>query len=163
MPIAIAIAALLLLQTPPAAPACPPTPVPPPAALKSWSKPVPAATAAVPAQAVPLTIGRAVRAALHPSDVVDFVVTPERAPAAGSHAELAFTVARAGRYRIALGEGPWIDVVQGSRAIASVSHGHGPACSGIRKMVDFDLPAGRYLLQVSGAKAGAVTAIVARI
>ncbi|MGJ3630031.1 hypothetical protein AB5I41_31865 [Sphingomonas sp. MMS24-JH45] len=72
-------------------------------------------------------------------------------PASDAAAGLAmFQVARPGTYRIALGTPAWIDVVRAGQPLAAMAHGHGPACSGIRKIVDFRLRPGRYVLQVSG-------------
>lgn len=33
----------------------------------------------------------------------------------------------------------------------AAAHGHGPACSGIRKMVEYDVTPGRYLVQIVNA------------
>ena len=52
-------------------------------------------------------------------------------------------------YRIALGSGAWIDLISNGKPVISIAHGHGPACTGIRKMVDFDLKPGHYTLQIS--------------
>ena len=69
----------------------------------------------------------------------------------------------AARYRIALGAGAWIDVVEDGRAVTSVAHAHGPACSGIHKTVDFDLAPGKYVLQVAGSDAPVATVMVAKL
>ena len=50
---------------------------------------------------------------------------------------------------MALGSGAWIDVVKDGKAIESTAHGHGPDCSGVRKVVDFPLQPGSYTLQVA--------------
>jgi len=71
------------------------------------------------------------------------------------------TVASAGRYRIALSSGAWLDLVQKGERLKSVDHAHGPACSGITKIVAFDLQPGRYWLQLSEAKAPTIGAMVA--
>ncbi|PZO77611.1 MAG: hypothetical protein DI632_08755 [Sphingomonas hengshuiensis] len=62
-----------------------------------------------------------------------------------------------------MGGGAWIDVVDGTHGVASVDHGHGPACSGIRKMVDFDLPAGTHVVQITGSREDSLTMMVARL
>lgn len=74
-----------------------------------------------------------------------------------------FNVPTAGRYRIALGAGAWIDVLKGAVPAASVAHAHGPACSTIRKMVDFKLQPGRYLLQIAGSSAATLPMMVSRV
>ena len=52
-------------------------------------------------------------------------------------------------YRFAIGNASWIDIVKDGEKIQSVRHGGGPACSGIRKMVDYPLQQGTYLIQLS--------------
>ncbi|MEH3157740.1 MAG: hypothetical protein PGN08_01770 [Sphingomonas taxi] len=147
-----------------AAPACPATPAPPPAELSGWSAMAPIGAGADAAAVAPLAIGRGARATLVPSATLRFARAPEKAAAPGSFGGLfAVTVARAGRYRIALGEGAWVDVIDGDRILASVAHGHGPACSPVRKMVDFDLAPGRYILQVAGARGATLPLLVAAV
>jgi hypothetical protein len=73
------------------------------------------------------------------------------------------TVAQPGSYRVALSSGAWIDLVRDGKAVTSTAHGHGPACTGVLKMVDFPLTPGRYTLQI-GANGGArMTVLVARL
>ena len=140
------------------------TPPPLPADLAGWRQQSPVAAGAAVADAPLLAIGGGARARLVATDSVRYARQPDKPGAAGSFGGLfAFTVARAGRYRIALGAGGWIDVVQGDRAIASVAHNHGPACSPIRKMVDFDLAPGRYLLQIAGSTARELPLMIATV
>ncbi|WP_084465566.1 hypothetical protein [Sphingobium quisquiliarum] len=42
----------------------------------------------------------------------------------------------------------------------SVAHGHGPNCSGIRKMVDYSLHPGRYTLQIAANSEERLTLLV---
>ncbi len=68
----------------------------------------------------------------------------------GGVASIAFRIAKAGTYGIALDQAGWIDVAaQGGATLASTSHGHGPACSTIQKIVRFDLQPGLYVLRLS--------------
>lgn len=139
----LSLFAALLLQT--AAPACT-AEAPPPAGLEAW-KVISAISLAT------VEIDKTTGTMLQPSDKVRFVLAPERAPAAGTFSGvLRFTVATPGTYRIALSAGSWIDVVRDGKTVASVAHTEGPACSGIRKIVDFPLQPGTYALQLSGAK-----------
>ncbi len=141
--------------------ACPPTPVGLPHGMEQWRQPTAVTAAATAAKPVLLAPGSAVRATLQPTAGVTYAAPPARLGAAASHGGIfAFDVARAGRYRIALGSAAWIDVLRGTTPVASVTHGHGPACSTIRKMVDFDLKPGRHLLQIAGSEATAVTLMV---
>ena len=68
---------------------------------------------------------------------------------------------RPGTYRVALGAGAWVDMLRDGKAIASTAHGHGPACSGIRKIVDFPLTPGSYVLQLAGSPDANIPVLVA--
>lgn len=70
-------------------------------------------------------------------------------------------VPRAGVYAIAISDAAWIDVRQGGRTLASTGHDHGPACTGIRKIVRFTLDAGRVELRLSGIKAARIGVLIA--
>ena len=72
--------------------------------------------------------------------------------ATGGAVRINFQVETAGRYGIALDQGGWIDVfasVSDGTPLVSVAHGHGPACSTIRKIVRFNLYPGVYQLALS--------------
>ncbi|PAX08646.1 homogentisate 1,2-dioxygenase [Sphingomonas lenta] len=154
------LATLIALAAAQAQPACPVTPAPLPAELAGWRSGEAAIAGAEVKEAEVLTLGRGARAALHPSAHVAFPVRPAK-PGPGAHGGLlAFDAARAGRYRVALETPGWIEVVRDGRAVPSVSHAHGPACSGVRKMVDFDLEPGRHLLEIAGAPNASVTVLV---
>jgi hypothetical protein len=62
------------------------------------------------------------------------------------------TVARAGTYGIALDQPGWIDLYpqRSGTALTSALHGHGPACTSIRKIVRYQLAPGTYFVVVSG-------------
>jgi hypothetical protein len=155
MEVPAVILALLLQATAPTACA---TPVPPPPALVGWDRTVPVVAGG------DVVVGQAYTATLQPVGTVRFVVAPERAAKPDSMGGVVdFRVASAGTYRVALDTGVWIDVVQDGKVVASATHGHGPQCSGIRKMVDFKLAPGRYDLQLSGAAKPAVRVMVARV
>jgi len=70
-------------------------------------------------------------------------------PATNGEASAAFTITQAGRYRVALDQPGWIDIVREGEALTSVAHGHGPKCTTIRKIVDFDFIAGAYTLKLT--------------
>lgn len=144
----------MLLQA--AAATCP-VAAPLPRALAGWANPTPLNGDA-------LSIGTAARVTLRPVDAIRFAVPPERPPAPGSLAgQFTVQIAAAGVYRVALNAGLWVDVVREGRAVASSAHGHGPDCSGVRKMVDFTLSPGRYVLQLSGGRSAQAIAMVTRI
>lgn len=140
---------------------CPATPAAPPSSLAGWATRVPIAAESSPP---PLTIGRAARATLLPATSVILPAKPGKPAATGSSSGVfALSVPAAGRYRVALGAGAWLDVVRDGRALTSKTHSHGPACSGIRKMVDFDLQPGRHLLQIVGSPTAAIDVMIVRL
>lgn len=132
-----------------------------PRELAGWRTMLPVAAARTP---VAIGLGKGVRATLLPTAEVVYPVAPARPGAEGtSGGVFAFEVARAGRYRMALGAGAWIEVVQGGRALVSKAHNHGGACSPVRKMVDYDLARGRYLLEVAGSPTATLGLMIARV
>lgn len=148
--------AVLLLQTAPAAaaPVCTAT-VAPPAGLEAWSiAPGMTADAIAPGKNVALT--------LQPIDRVTFPLAPSRAPAPGTFGGVYHvTVATAGTYRVVLQNGAWIDLVRDGKSLTSAGHMEGAPCSGIRKIVDFDLQPGTYSVQLSGAKTPQMRILIA--
>lgn len=150
--------------TPPDSPAVCPRPAAPPPELSGWATMAPARAAVTDAGATVLPIGTGVRVTLLPTPFISYRLAPERpGTPASSGGLLAIDVGQAGRYRVALGEAAWIDMVRDGRMVASAAHGHGPACSGIRKMVDFDLAPGRHLLQIAGSGTVTIPMMVVRL
>ena len=147
------LAALLLLQTAPAAQtiACKAPDASLPTALAGWTAP-----------GDELTPGKAV--ALDTVDAASLKGLPAGSKP-GRAATIAFRIASAGNYGIALDQPGWIDLLPGSEggsALESVEHWHGPECSTIRKIVRFRLTPGVYRLYVSAlAKPQAKVMLVA--
>lgn len=145
---------------------CPSTAPALPPELAGWSKSISrtAATTAGTAARASLPLGQAAQLRLTPTPGVRFAIRPEKSGPPASNGGLAsFTVTRPGIYRVTLGSGAWVDVVRDGKASASIAHGHGPACSSIRKMVDFRLMPGRYLLQVAGNADPVIPVMVAAL
>lgn len=164
------VAAILLPASPVMAqkpePSCPADAAPIPGELTGWAQRGVLAAAADPAatRTVMLAVGGAVDLSLQPTPNIRYALRPENPGGSVSHGGLVgFAIDRAGTYRIAIGSAAWIDVVQGGTAVVSVAHGHGPACSGIRKMVDFALEPGRYVLQISGSGGANLPVMLARL
>lgn len=75
-----------------------------------------------------------------------------------------FSSEAAGRYRVAMTSGHWIDVVDGQTAIKSRDFQGARGCERPRKIVEFDLPANRPLtLQLSGASDTPVTLAITTV
>ncbi len=141
-------------------------PGPVPEELSGWDrqKPLAAARTGADAQGAMLVPGEAVKARLSRVSDVRLVVKPQKAGAADSYAGLiAFSIQQPGSYRVATGANLWIDVVRDGVALQSSSHGHGPACSPVSKTVDFELPAGRYLLQLANGQSADLAVMIQRL
>ncbi|MGA0604228.1 homogentisate 1,2-dioxygenase [Caulobacter sp. KR2-114] len=134
--------------------------------LAAWTDKAPLAAAATAADlpGASLTVGRAVSASLRHTAEIHYPAQPEKPGGTVSYGGLlALDVKDAGTYRIALGAAPWIDVLQDGKPLASTAHGHGPACSSVRKMVDFPLTPGRYVIQISAAADPSLGVLVTRL
>jgi len=108
-----------------------------------------------------LTIGSEATLALKPATGVSFrpaLTRPAKQGTFGGYFPI--EIAQAGRYRIALSQGAWMDVVQKGDRLKPADHAHGPPCSGIAKIVAFDLKPGRYWLQLSEAKQASINAML---
>jgi len=105
------------------------------------------------ASAPQIEVNRLYQLALAPLTEVQLRLAPDRKPPAdGTLAGiLHLQVARAGLYRIALSEGDWIDVMSAGAVIASQDHVGRPGCSAPHKVVQFAMPAGVVLIQLSAA------------
>jgi hypothetical protein len=152
VPVLLALA--LQSSAPIAAPACT-TAVAPPAGIEGWNES--AATTMG-----PIAIGRRTGLMLRPVAKVAFAPAPGRAPKPDTFGGVySINVATAGTYRIALDAGAWIDLVGNGKAVEPVAHAEGQPCSGIRKIVDFTLVAGRYAIQLSGAREAPMRILIA--
>lgn len=147
------LALAFALQTAPAATCA--SVAPPPAGFAAWS----AITAVTTG---PVKVGASTGLKMVPSAQAMFVAAPERTPAIGTFSGVyTVTVTTPATYRVALSAAAWIDVLDAAaRPLKSVAHSEGPACSGIRKIVDFTLVPGRYTLQLSGAKDASMRVLI---
>ncbi len=136
-------------------------------ALAGWNAPAKAVTAVGKPRQVGKAViasGEAVAVTLVQTPAVEFAVAPSKPGGSASFGGiLAFDVADEGTYRVAQDGRSWVDVIEGGKVAESVAHGHGPACSGIAKMVDFKLSPGRHILQVSANGAQTLKVMVTRL
>lgn len=99
-----------------------------------------------------LAPGKAYAATLSPAADVTYPIKPDRPAIPDAKGGLlAFDAPVAGTYAVALGAGAWVDVIKDGVALRSTAHGHGPACSTVRKIVNFDLRPGRYVIQIASS------------
>lgn len=105
-------------------------------------------------------IGRAVNLPVVPLPNVRLAVQPSK-PLSGEYlATASFEVKLAGTYRVAAGGARvavkplWLDIAGADgKPLASAAHTHGPTCSSITKVVEYNLTPGRYTLLVTALTA----------
>lgn len=87
---------------------------------------------------------------------------PERKPKDGTFAGFVrFNgVPKAGAYTVSLSSGAWIDVVQDGEQLKPMEFSGATNCDGIRKTVKFDLSAGPFVVQISGAAENSISLAV---
>lgn len=99
---------------------------------------------------------------LHGAESLRYWIAPDRKPDASKFGGMVpISVKESSRLVVALDARAWIDLVRDGAVVRSVGHGHGPICSGIRKMVEFDVTPGRYLLQIVDAPERSIRAMAA--
>jgi hypothetical protein len=114
----------------------------------------PATAGSAVAQAPELAVTTPYALQLIPQEQVQFAVPPgKKAVPAGAHGGLVRTrITRAGRVRISLDAAAWIDVVVGGQPLPSQAFQGRAGCNAPHKVVEFELPAGPVLIQLSAAQ-----------
>jgi hypothetical protein len=108
-----------------------------------------------------MTLGEEAMLTLKPAAGVDFKPTLARPAREGTFGGyFPVDVAKAGRYRIALSDDAWLNLVRKGDRLKTADHAHAPACSGMAKIIAFDLQPGRYWMQLSEAKKATIGAMV---
>jgi hypothetical protein len=126
-----------------------------PAAYAAWTSPhtLPSASGPGGTSAAGFATGDAVDVQLHPDGKVTYLTLPKGAGEAASFGGLAsFEVTQAGFYRVALGDFAWVDLDRGGKPLAPAAFGHGPECTAVKKVVDYELEPGHYVIEISGEK-----------
>jgi len=94
---------------------------------------------------------------------VQYVVQPEKPGGSVAYGGLLMLdVKTAGTYQVNLSSGAWIDMLKDGAAVMSGAHAPGPACSGIRKTVQFPLQPGRHVIQLSANGDPTIAVLVSR-
>ena len=96
---------------------------------------------------------------------VRFAVPPGKLMLTGGDSAgiLKLDIAAPGLYRVAVDRHFWIDAVAGKRLISTTDFSGSPNCGGPRKIVEFNLPRGPLLLQLSGYADQSVRLTVTRV
>ncbi|HWK42876.1 MAG TPA: homogentisate 1,2-dioxygenase [Croceibacterium sp.] len=137
-----------------------------PADLAGWNdrQPMNAGTRENRLETAALVLGQAYDTTLSRTPDVRYIVRPEKPGGSVSYGGIfALDVTEAGTYRVALGSAAWIDVVRGETVIQSGKFGHGPDCTGVRKMVEFALEPGRYVIQIAANGQADLPLLVSRL
>lgn len=156
----ILVILLTALATAPAAPggsaalACTADDANLPTDLRSWAQGSHALNAAAdPRGRLPsLVPGRRAALTLKSASQIRFARAPEqsRSPSDSHGGLVRLNITSGGTYRFAAATPVWIDVLRSGRPQASVAHGHLAPCTSIRKVVEFNLSPGAYVVQLSG-------------
>lgn len=89
-------------------------------------------------------------------------VAPGQAVTYAPSTPLILVITEAGTYGVAIDQAAWVDVARDGAALHSNGNGHGPACSSIRKIVDFQLQPGRYTITLNRTQTPTVRLLVVR-
>lgn len=97
-----------------------------------------------------LTLNTASVVGLLPTPKIEYVARPTNEGGSVSYGGIfQITLKEKGLYRVVLANASWIEMVKDGKSAQSVAHAQGAKDSGIRKMVDYNLDAGTYTLQLS--------------
>ncbi|CAD7336150.1 hypothetical protein FIM10_04265 [Sphingomonadales bacterium 56] len=133
----------------------------PPEPWTSWNQSGTESAAGEAASAPRLILGKPLVATLRPSPQVQYAVKPHHQAPKSYGGLFSLAVKTPARIGIGLSGPAWVDIVFRNSPIASTAHSHGPGCSGIRKIVWFDLTPGVHLIQLSGAASSQVRIMAA--
>jgi len=124
---------------------------PPPEPWTSWSQSGNAIAGGEAAFAPRLILGKPVVASLRPVSQVQFAAASAESQPKTHGGLFSLAVKEPARVGIALSDPAGVDMVTERSPVPSVGHGHGPECSGISKIVWFDLRPGVHLVQIFNA------------
>lgn len=132
-----------------AADACHQAPPPP----EPWTSLTQSGTAVAGGEAATaprLVLGKPVVATLRPQAQVQYPGKPQQSERNAQGGLFTLALKNPARVGIALSQQAWVDIITGSTIASAVDHGHVPDCSGIAKIVWFDLSPGLHLVALSG-------------
>lgn len=127
----------------------------------SWNQSGTEAAAGEAASAPRLILGKPIVATLRPLAQVQYAVKPRHQQPKSYGGLFSLAIKAPARVGIGLSGSAWVDIVTGRSAVASAAHGHGAACSGIAKIVWFDLSPGLHLIQLSNSSASQIRLMAA--
>lgn len=145
----------LLLSSPAAAQMadCTPSNANLPHDLMAWAAPAQPLTAGLAAATAPdLPVETHMNLRLHPPADVSLARPPEqqRTPEAPHAGLLRLRIEQAGVWRVSAARPVWVDLLLDGKPMATSNFGEMAPCTSIRKVLEFPLQPGDYLLQLSG-------------
>lgn len=122
-----------------------------------WSKPLKHLAASAPEVRSALATGSSALLELRSARDVTLAVTRDRKPKLDTSAGLtALDVPKAGKLDVILSSATYVDLVRDGRMLKSTGHTDLQSCTGLRKLVTFDVVPGRYIVQLTDAPGRAV-------
>ncbi len=123
-----------------------------PTDLAAWARDAEPVAAAASGSGPLAPAGKALAVRLQPAADVTFQVPPGqvRTPESPHAGILWIAVPTNGVWRLSASTGLWVDVIGPSGAVQSTAFGALAPCTSIRKVVEFPLAAGTYMVQLSG-------------
>lgn len=111
-----------------------------------------------------LTLDKVSYVGLHATPKVKYAARPMNEGGSVSFGGIfQIDIKESGTYRVVLGNVSWIDMVKEGKPAQSISHQSGPENSGIRKMVDYNLQPGIYVLQLAAGADSSTAVLVTKI
>ena len=125
----------------------------------------PVTAASVPGPVPTLDLDRLYDIGLAPQDKVNFALAPaKKALADGAFAGMVkLHIPSGGKYRVSISEGFWIDVIADGKFAATDDFTGAHECHAPRKIVQYALPAGDLVLQLSNTNSARVKLAVTAV
>ncbi len=99
---------------------------------------------------------------LKPHERISYPVTPSILKPKLYGGVYPLNITAADTYGVALGASGWVDVVQNGQIIHSVAGEAGPKCTGIHKIIYFNLQPGAYTVEISNSRIRQVRMLLVR-
>ncbi|WP_155847405.1 hypothetical protein [Asticcacaulis sp. AC402] len=123
-----------------------------PSAFQSWTRPNTLTAASSAPDQPQIQIGQSYIVQLKPVRETAYDPAPKTVKPDTFGGLLMLTVKAAGDYTVALDSPVWVDVIRDGQAVESITHGHGPDCTSLRKKVVFLLTPGTFTVQLANAR-----------
>lgn len=127
----------------------------------SWSQSGNAVAGGTVGSSPRIILGKPVTATLRPAAQVQLVVQPGHILPKSYAGLFTLAVKEPARVGIGLSADAWVDVAIGREPATPVGEERGEGCSGIRKIMWYDLPAGLHIVQIANARTHSIRVMAA--